>query len=145
MPKFNLLKGHNNSLKPGDEQAEQWLNKVPFAEPVVCTLTRPRNPEFHRKFFSLLQLVFENQERYDNFERFRKEIVMRAGFYEEHVHLTGKVSYVAKSLAFDKMDALEFEALYDKCCEVIIQYFWPDISKHHLEEAVLDYMKEYTP
>ena len=145
MPKLNLIKGHNQSLKAGDQEAEQWLAKIPFSEPVVCTVKRPRNPDFHRKFFSLLQLVYENQERYTNFERFRKEIVMRAGFYEEHVHLTGKVSYVAKSLAFDSMDEIEFSALYDKCCGVIIEYFWPDISRHQLEEAVLDYMSEYTP
>lgn len=145
MPKLNLIKARNNSLRPGDEQAEQYLSKIGFAEPVVCTVRRPRNPEFHRKFFSLLQLVYENQERYNNFERFRKEIVMRAGFYEEHVHLTGKVSYVAKSLAFDSMDETEFSALYDKCCSVIIEHFWPDISQHQLEEAVLDYMSEYTP
>lgn len=143
--KLNLLKAHNQSLRAADAQAEKYLSKIPFGEQVVCTIKRPRNPKFHRKLFSLFSLVFENQELYDNFDRFRKEIVMRAGFYEEHTHLTGKVSYVAKSLAFDKMDETEFSELYDKCCGVIIQYFWPDISRHQLEEAVLDYMGEYTP
>lgn len=142
---IRLLKTHNNRLSPNDGQAEQYLTKVPFSELVICTVKRPRNPQFHRKFFSLLQLVFENQERYTNFDQFRKEIVMRAGFYEEHVHLTGKVSYVAKSLAFGSMDETEFSDLYDKCCAVIIQYFWPDITQHQLEEAVMDYMTEYTP
>jgi hypothetical protein len=145
MPKLNLVKTHNNRLAPADGKAEQYLSKVSFSELVICNVSRPRNPLFHRKFFSLLQLVYENQERYSNFDRFRKEIVMRAGFYEEHVHLTGKVSYVAKSLAFASMDETEFADLYDKCCAVIIQYFWPDITQHQLEEAVLEYMSEYTP
>jgi hypothetical protein len=143
--KLRLLKTHNNRLSPADGQAEQYLTKVPFGELVMCTVTRPRNPKFHRKLMSLFQLVYENQERYNNFERFRKEIVMRAGFYEEHTHLTGQVSYIAKSLAFDKMDETEFSDLYDKCCAVIIQYFWPDITQHQLEEAVMDYMGNYTP
>jgi hypothetical protein len=143
--KINLIKAHNNSLRASDGQAEQYLSKIPFNEQLVVSVVRPRNPMFHRKFFSLLQLVFENQERYDNFEQFRKEIVMRAGYYEEHVHLTGKVSYTARSLAFDKMDETEFAELYDKCCAVIIEYFWPDIQQHDLEEAVLDYQGEYNP
>lgn len=145
MPTLRMLKGHNQSLKPADMESERYLSKIGFGEQVTCKLTRPRNPQFHRKFFSLLQLVFENQERYATFERFRKEVVMRAGFFDEHVHLTGKVSYVAKSLAFDKMDETEFSELYDKCCVIILQYFMPDTRREDLEEAVLDYMSEYSP
>ena len=145
MPRLNMLKAHNQSLRPADAQAEAYMGKIPFAEQVVVKISRPRNPEFHRKLFSLLSLVFENQERYQNFENFRHEIVMRAGFFEQHVHLTGKVSYVAKSLAFDKMDETEFADLYDRCCAVIQQYFWPEIEAAEIEEAVLDYMSEYTP
>lgn len=145
MATLNLIKGHNLALKPADAQAEKYLTRVPFGESVVCKVNRPRNPGLHRKFFSLLSLVFENQERYSDFQTFRHEIVMRAGYFQEHHHLTGKVSYVAKSLAYESMDESEFEEVYDKVCGVIIQYFWPEISKADLEEAVLDYMTEYTP
>jgi hypothetical protein len=93
----------------------------------------------------LLSLIFENQERYQSFERFRKEVVMRAGFFEEHVHLTGKISYVAKSLSYEKMDETEFADLFDKCCVVILQHFLPDSDREALEEAVYDYMQGYSP
>lgn len=145
MPTLNLIKAHNNSLRPADQEAEQYLSKIGFAEQVTCKITRPRNPALHRKFFSLLNLVYENQERYQTFEAFRHEVVMRAGFFEEHVHLTGRVSYVAKSLAYDKMDDLEFSELYDKCCVVLLQHFMPETSREELEQAVLEYMGEYTP
>ena len=145
MAKLNLIKTHNQSFKAGDGESERYMEKIPFGEQVTCKINRPRNPAFHRKFFSLLSLVFENQELYDNFERFRKEVVMRAGFYEEHVHLTGKVSYVAKSLSYDSMDETEFSELYDKCCVVILQHFMPTTSREVLEEAVYDYMQGYSP
>jgi hypothetical protein len=145
MATLNLIKGHNLALKPADAQAEKYLTRVPFGESVVCKVNRPRNPGLHRKFFSLLSLVFENQERYQSFDSFRHEIVMRAGYYEKHVHLTGQVSYVAKSLAYDSMDESEFEELYDKCCDVIIEHFWPEITKADLEDAVLEYQAEYSP
>lgn len=145
MPKLNLIKGHNLSLKPADSQAERYLTKLAFGSEVTCQIRQPRNPKFHRKFFSLLQLVFDNQERYKDFEQFRDEIVMRAGYFEEHKHLTGKVSYRAKSLAYDSMDDIEFSQLYDACCEVIIQYFWNDITQAEIDEAVMDYMQEYSP
>jgi hypothetical protein len=143
--KLNLIKARNQSLKAADAEAEKYLTRIGFGESVSVTIKRPRNPAFHRKFFSLLSLVFENQDRYNDYERFRKEIVMRAGYFDEHVHLTGKVSYVAKSLAYESMDNDEFAEVYDKCCAVIQEYFWPDITAAGIEEAVLDYMAEYTP
>jgi hypothetical protein len=143
--KLNLIKTHNQTFKAGDGESERYMEKIPFGEQVSCKINRTRNSQFHRKFFSLLSLIFENQERYQSFERFRKEVVMRAGFFEEHVHLTGKVSYVAKSLSYEKMDETEFADLFDKCCVVILQHFLPDSDREALEEAVYDYMQGYSP
>ena len=145
MPTLQMIKGNNNTLKPANPEAEHYLSKVGFNDQLTCKITRPRNLLFHRKFFALLNMVYQNQERYTNFERFRKEIVMRAGFYEKHVHLTGKVSYIAESLAFDSMDEATFSDLYDKAVEVILHYFWQDMTKAQLEEAVMDFTTDYAP
>lgn len=143
MPTLQLIKGFSNTLKPANPEAEEYLSKIGFNDQLTCKITRPRNLMFHKKFFALLGLVFENQELYANRESFRKEIIMRAGFFEKHVHLTGKVSYVAKSMAFDSMDEGQFTELYDKTCAVILKYFWKDMSKAQLEEAVMDFMTDY--
>ena len=143
MPKIHLIKGHGNVLKPADEGAEQYLSKVGFSREVVCNVRLPRNPMFHRKFFALLRLVFENQELYSDFDQFRNEVVMRAGYFEEHTHLTGKVSYVAKSLAYESMDEAEFEALYEQVIVVLLAHFMKGMERTQLEEAVLDYVTDY--
>lgn len=145
MAVINLIKGRNLTLKPADAESEKYLTRIPFGESVVCKVRRPRNPGLHRKFFSLLTLVFENQEIYQDFTAFRHEIVMRAGYYQKHVHLTGQVSYVAKSLAYDALDDVEFQELYDRCCAVILEHFMPGTTSKELEEAVMDYMSEYMP
>lgn len=141
--KLQLIKARSNQLKPANPEAERYLQKVPYNEQVSVEIRRPRNPQFHKKFFAMLQMVYDNQETYTTFDAFRDEVVMRAGFWEQHVHLTGNVSYKAKSLAYEAMDEGEFADLFDKCAEVLMEYFLPDTKRHALEEAILDFITDY--
>lgn len=124
------------SLVPDNEEARQYVQHLKFGEPVMVTVKRPRNIQFHRKFFALLNVAFENQDKYEDFEAFRKEVTMRAGYWEEHVHITGQISYTAKSISFASMDELEFADLYDKAVTAIIQHFMVGADEHELTRAV---------
>ena len=77
-----------------------------------------RNVEFHRKFFALIKLGFENQEEYVNIEHYRKIITMKAGFYETIETLKGTV-YLPESISFDKMDQTTFEDVFSRVLDVI--------------------------
>ena len=134
-----MVKNQFGKLSAEDDDAKSYMAKLKNGDAVLVKVRKPRNVQFHRKYFALLQTVFENQERYEDFEAFRKEVVMRAGYWTIHHHVTGKVSYDAKSIAFDKMDELEFSELYNKSIDVILEYFLPDTSRDELEEAVLDF------
>ena len=103
---------------------------------MLVTVTRPRNIGMHRKFFALMDLAFENQDKYTAFEAFRKEVVMRAGWYIEHHHITGKISYEAKSVSFTKMDELEFQELFYKCIDIIIAHFMVGADKGDITAEV---------
>jgi hypothetical protein len=133
------LKRVQNSLVAGDEVAEAYVQKIPMGEFVEVDIRRPRNVQFHRKFFALLHVVFHNQERYEDFEAFRKEVTMRCGWWREHHHVTGKISYEAKSIAFHKMDEIEFAELYEKAISVILEHFIPGIDVAELEREVREF------
>ena len=106
MPDLWLHKTQLGHLAPSDAQAKEYLRRIKKESPLLVKITKPRNVGFHRKFFALMDIGFENQEKYDTLEAFRKEVVMRAGWFVEHHHLTGKISYEAKSISFAKMDEL---------------------------------------
>ena len=120
-----LHKTEIGHLAPSDGQAQQTLKKLKVDQPVLVKITKPRNIGMHRKFFALMQIGFDNQEKYDTLDAFRKEVTMRAGWYKEHHHVTGAISYEAKSIAFNKMDELEFQELFYKCIDVILRHFMP--------------------
>ena len=131
-----MLKSLDQSLIPDDDHARAYLRRLKPGEPVLVSVRKPRNIRFHRKFWALLNLAFSNQDRYDDFEAFRKEVIMRAGFWEEHHHVTGAVSYTAKSISFASMDELEFHDLYQKSIDAIIKYFMPETDPESLAQAV---------
>lgn len=80
---------------------------------------KARNIKFHRKAFALLNLGFENQEKFELFEVYRKVIIIRSGFYDEAPTKDGEVYFIPKSLSFENMSANDFEAWYDATLNVI--------------------------
>ena len=120
------------SLPVDVEKLRQWKN----GEILQVEITKPRNIKFHRKYFALLNIAFDNQDRYDNFEAFRQEVIMRAGYFKTHIHLSGKQSFSAASISFAKMDEFQFEDLFHKSIDVIINYFMPKASEEDIKKMV---------
>jgi len=82
---------------------------------------KARNPGHHRKGFALLNLIFENQERYRTIEDLLVEVKLKAGWYTEHIRSDGAITYIPKSISFADMDQLEFEAFYSHLIDIAIQ------------------------
>lgn len=124
-----------NGLIPATEEDAELLSKIKTGEGVKLKFTRYRNVQFHRKFFALLELAFdywvpreggegsawkETLEVRRDFARFRKDILILAGYYDATYRLNGDVRIEAKSIAFASMDQDQFEQLYSDCIQVIL-------------------------
>ena len=97
-------------------------SKLKIGEVYEVELKKPRNILFHRKFFALLNLVFENQEVFDpnDFEAFRAYILIKCGEYVRTVTPKGEFFH-AKSISFANMDEIEFDELYTKVVNLAVQ------------------------
>ena len=135
MPEFLATKSLSGHIVP-DEDGQTCLKKIKQGKLFKVTITQSRNLKFHRKFFKLLHVAFENQEKYDDFEAFRYEVTLRSGYWREHIHVTGSISYIPKSISFSSMDELQFSELYQKAITVIIKHFMPETTPEALERAV---------
>jgi hypothetical protein len=134
------LKKVNNVLIPSLPEDEEKLARWRNGEILEIEIRKPRNLKFHRKFFALLNIAFDNQDRYDNFEAFRAEVIMRCGYFNTHIHLSGKQSFSPKSISFGAMDQMEFEKLYSEAINVIIKYFMPKANEETVNKMVEAYM-----
>mgnify|MGYP006405787499 FL=1 len=79
----------------------------------IVTVRRPRNYEFHKKYFALLKLGYENQERYNNKDHYRYLMQMKAGFYDA-VETDKGTMYLPISISFGGMEENKFQQLYEK-------------------------------
>ncbi len=147
MATLNLVKDMGGFKPLGTDDAD-LMRQIPLGSLIECEYSKKRNPQFHRKFFALLNLGYEywsppeNQWRgfkaVKNFEVYREQVTILAGFREVTFNLDGSVKVKAKSISFAKMDDIEFQELYSKVLDVI----WDKVlntvfkNKHQLENAV---------
>jgi hypothetical protein len=120
--KILLVKQLNSYLAPAYDEDKEKLKRVKVGEIVEVTYKKPRNIKFHKLYFALIQMVFDNTEIFDNKDDLRYWLTMKAGFYEE-IKTPNGMLYTAKSIKFESMDELEFKDLFDKSVEVIEKQF----------------------
>jgi len=143
-----LTKGMNG-LMPGDSETDEWYQKLKLGESVWGKeFTRMRNPKFHRKFFALINLAYDQWEPGDilikgqvvqkNREVFRKNLIAAAGFYDIVFNIDGTFKYEAKSIAFGNMDEDEFDKVYNRVIDEILRRIpqFQDYDREKMDELV---------
>lgn len=112
-----LQKRKDGAFVPSSEADYEEAKKIQVGFEVKAT--KARNTKFHRKAFALLNLAFENQDKFDNFEIYRKVITIRSGYYNEIPDENGVVMLIPQSLSYEKMSAEKFDKWYNDTLEVI--------------------------
>lgn len=107
-----------NGLAPADEAAKQAVKRWKMGETLKCSVRKPRCYKNHKHYFALLNLTFENQERYTSFEHFRKAVQIAAGHVDELITLDGEVVLLPKSIAYDALDEMEFSKVFGETMTV---------------------------
>jgi len=120
-----------SGLIPSDAEAEEWFHKQKTGSVISAEVKQVRNYEFHKKMFALLNLGFsywepgEIDSKYGvpekSFDRFRKDLIILAGYYKSEIRLDGSVRIEAESISFGSMDAETFEKLYQNVLTVIMK------------------------
>ena len=128
---------HLTSLRPSDSAGEEMLRNIKHGELVSIEVRRPRNVYHHRKFFALLNIVFENQEKYQTVEQLLTMFKIATGHCETMETPKGTI-YIPKSIAFHKMDQDEFSLFWDKCIKLVVTRILPGITKEDLERELLE-------
>ena len=146
MTKLFLRVQPGKMLAPDDEPSEEYMDTLKVGDVVSADIKKPRNYDFHRKWFALLALGFDYFEPEDheykgkpvekNFERFRHDITILAGYYTFVNDIRGEPKAQAKSVSFGSMSQDEFESLYSKTIDVLLKYVLKNYTEEELRIAV---------
>jgi hypothetical protein len=126
-----------NGFKLAYNSDHELAKKIPLNEPIIYEWKNPRNLKFHKKFFALLNLVFENQERYNNLDHLRKDLTISAGYYDLRLNIEGLEIREAKSISFAKMTDTEFSDYYNRIIDVVVK--WLGIDKDDIIQNINQY------
>jgi len=133
--KIQVVKTNNGFLKPAYGSDHEYFKKMPTNEEFEIDYTKGRNGKFHRLFFALMNLAYENQECYVLLNDLREDVIVKAGYYREVVDFeTGEIKLKPLSISFANMDELEFNKLYLDCKLVIIK--WLSIDNEIIAEEI---------
>jgi len=138
--------------QPFDPETVEWDRKrkigkvVQFSEAV-----EKRNPQFHRKYFALLHVGFDNWEPQEtdstfkpekNFRQFRHNVAKACGYYKTVYDIKGGYSHIADSISFASMDEETFADLYSKTIDVFLKHIYgkDTMTAEEINDIVEQYM-----
>jgi hypothetical protein len=127
----------DGSFMPVYDSDKEAVKKIKAGEDVEIDIKRPRNLAFHRKTFSLFNLVFDNQDHYKNLEELRKDLTIEAGYFTKRYNMHGVEIIEAQSISFAAMNQDTFDEYYQRLLDAICNNY--GMLKSDIEENLINY------
>ena len=127
----------NGKIRPEYNTDYDKVSKLRPDTTYLVEITQPRNIGFHRKFFALLNLCYENQATFNNLDDMRDWLTMKAGFYRM-VPTPTRTIFKPESISFASMDELKFNDLYKRVMDEICK--WLDLNDEDIQNNLVNFM-----
>jgi hypothetical protein len=119
----------------------KWLMKREIGEIFEISIKKIRHGKFHRKHMLLEQTVFDAQERFTDFDRFRDWIKIGAGFCVWEPGAKGGIVPLPKSIAYDKCEQDEYEDFHGSVIDFFLtehcqKFLWRHLSPGQRSEMM---------
>lgn len=128
---------HMRKTLSGLEPADGFeLPRLKLGSVVKVKISRPRNAKHHRKFYALMNLIFQNQENYETLEDLVNVIKIATGHCHVYRKRNGDPLPVPRSIAFHKMDQTQFDEFYAKVIKLVRENIIPGLDDTALRAEV---------
>lgn len=120
-------------------------HRLRIGDNVLCTIKRPRNYEFHKKYFALLRLtvadlphLIQQQMQIFTEEDLLDCLKIDLGLFTTRWH-GGRQIVKTGSISFAKMDNTEFEKFFARSVDAILRIYLRGTDRQALIEEVENY------
>lgn len=120
-------------------------HRLRIGDNMLCTIKRPRNYEFHKKYFALLRLTVANLPHLiqQQMQIFTEEDLLDClkidlGLFTTRWH-GGRQIVKTGSISFAKMDNTEFEKFFSRSVDAILRIYLRGTDRQALIEEVENY------
>ncbi|MFR0629752.1 DUF1367 family protein [Citrobacter freundii] len=146
---IDLVKHPGGVFSPANETDLERLQRFKNGETYVAEIKLIRNPAFHRKVMAFFGFCFahwcanraglEHMDEHSQFDRFRKDLTILAGFYVQTVRLNGEVRTEAESLAYASMEQEKFERVFNALINAAIKHVFAGTT----DPAILNRLQSF--
>jgi hypothetical protein len=135
---LEFIKTNDNKLIPATDECYEKISKVGAGASLFFEWKPKRNYENHKRFFSMLKLVFDNQSFYKDMDNILEIIKFRSGYFDTIItHKGGAKHYKTKSISFETMDEEQFKMFFSKAIDIALELI--PMDKKELEDMILRY------
>lgn len=128
-------------LVPANAPSAESLAKLAANKWLLAEIRMPRNTKHHKKYFALLQAIFQHQDEYPTMRSLQRGMKKRLGFGEWVTLKSGEREFIEDSISFASMDQTEFDQFYERAVQVILTEILPGVDSRDLEREVQDILE----
>jgi hypothetical protein len=121
-------------LYPSDQDEKK---KLKFGKDYKAKITLPRNLGFHKKFFALFNIAFQNSSMRMSEKAYRHYLTIKAGYFTAYTTPKG-IFYEPDSISFDSMEQDDFEVFYQKFLSVVMSEIGS--TSEEIEQMLIEFM-----
>lgn len=111
--------------------------RLKIGEVYEVSIRRPRNYLFHKKFFAMCKIGWQNTEIEMPFDSYRRYLIMKAGFFKTYKTPRGTY-FEAESISFANMDNDKMQEVYCRVLDVILKD--TGITEEVVERELINFM-----
>ncbi|MDD0824637.1 DUF1367 family protein [Mannheimia sp. AT1] len=149
MAKYQMMKLAGGVFAPLNDDEAERLKSFQNNEQYEIEIKKPRHPAFHRKVFAFFNFCFEHWsvdktewQYFDGrtqFDKFRKDLTILAGFFNKIYNIKGELRLEAKSLKYSEMEQDEFEACYSALINAAIKHVFNNTKDENIINQLYSY------
>jgi hypothetical protein len=146
---IQMLKQPDGVLVPFNAREQERLNRFRTGCLYPVEIRQLRNPEFHKKVFAFLNFCFQYwsgertewqfQSEAEQFDTFRKNLTVLAGYRHTTFTIDGRLRVEPKSLAFGNMTQEEFENCYNAMINAALTH----VFAGEQDPKINDYLRSF--
>lgn len=133
---------------PANDMEHEKTTKFKTNELYEIDIKLVRNPAFHRKAFAFFNFCFEFwsdgtdfKEHAAQFDVFRKNLTVLAGYYTKLFNIKGELRIEAKSLSFGSMKQEEFEQCYSALVNAALKHIFSGGIDDNTENELMGFFR----
>ena len=140
---MEMIKQAGGMFTPFNDMEHEKTVRFKTGELYSVEVKHTRNYQFHRKVFTFLNFCFEHwtcDREFLNvnaqFNRFRNQLTVLAGYYVELYNINGEVRVEAKSISYAGMDQEEFEAFYNALINAALKHVFKTTDENTYNQLI---------